>query len=118
MKVESSDSYIKHTPKHYTFTKIVFFIFGVSSLSGWNAVLTALDFFSSKYHGNYIYIIHFRYWCSILFPSTSFYIKLHNRNDITKNCKSYFIKLQISMESNRTMFNISIITYNCKCPSK
>jgi hypothetical protein len=51
MKVESSDSPVKHTDKHHTFTKIVFFIFGVSSLSGWNAVLTALDFFSTKYDG-------------------------------------------------------------------
>lgn len=27
------------------FSKFAFFVFGVSSLSGWNAVLTALDYF-------------------------------------------------------------------------
>ena len=26
-------------------TKFTFFVFGVSSLSGWNAILTALDYF-------------------------------------------------------------------------
>lgn len=29
------------------FIKFAFFVFGVSSLSGWNAVLTALDYFDA-----------------------------------------------------------------------
>ena len=39
----------KQTPKvedkSKAFTKFIFFVFGVSSLSGWNALLTALDYF-------------------------------------------------------------------------
>lgn len=33
------------------FAKFAFFVFGVSSLSGWNAVLTALDYFGNQYPG-------------------------------------------------------------------
>jgi hypothetical protein len=36
------------------FTKFAFFVFGVSSLSGWNAVLTALDYFGNQYEGTFL----------------------------------------------------------------
>ena len=32
-------------PKSYFSTKIIFILFGVASLLGWNALLTELDFF-------------------------------------------------------------------------
>jgi len=31
------------------FVKLTFFMLGISSLIGWNAVLTALDYFAGKY---------------------------------------------------------------------
>jgi hypothetical protein len=33
------------------FIKFTFFAFGVSSISGWNAVLTAMDYFDEQYPG-------------------------------------------------------------------
>ncbi|CAD8142943.1 unnamed protein product [Paramecium octaurelia] len=43
--------------KSQVFQKIFFFILGVSSLSGWNAILTGLSYFADQFEGRNVYFI-------------------------------------------------------------
>ncbi|CAD8054442.1 unnamed protein product [Paramecium sonneborni] len=47
----------KKPKKSQFFQKIFFFILGVSSLSGWNAILTGLSYFADQYDGRNVYFI-------------------------------------------------------------
>ncbi|CAD8136157.1 unnamed protein product [Paramecium octaurelia] len=47
----------KKPKKSQLFQKIFFFTLGVSSLSGWNAILTGLSYFADQYDGRNVYFI-------------------------------------------------------------
>ncbi|CAK72792.1 unnamed protein product (macronuclear) [Paramecium tetraurelia] len=47
----------KKPKKSQLFSKIFFFTLGVSSLSGWNAILTGLSYFADQYEGRNVYFI-------------------------------------------------------------
>jgi hypothetical protein len=57
MKIESEELVpkVRSDLEATFFIKFTFFVFGVSSISGWNAVLTALDYFDEQYKGIALY---------------------------------------------------------------
>ena len=77
MEVESG------APKSYLSTKIIFILFGVASLLGWNALLTELDFFDFFLHkmNPYVsfsflnYILNIGFLCLLMIKKDFFSLK-------------------------------------------